>query len=318
MPAEKLRCVERCDRRLKLYQIEYMLASCKYGSITKAANVLMVSRPAISRALRELEEEFGMPLFKRSSGGTELTDVGVLFYEKCEKIMEMVDNLNAEMQQMKMQQQSEHSLVLRIGLSPVACSEFFPEFYSDFTQANPDIQMETQELLAANTMDMLSNNTIDVGIALGMRPNYEGMLENAKYVNIDNYQLFFVCNKDHPLAGRRFITEGDIKNERFVELDESLLWPNELFGGPNMFTFHPLNSFRTRQFSMVMQMVRTGSFCSLRFYRRMGGGFTEDDIVFIPFSEPIIAPLRLIWNGSVIHNAAFHRLLSYFSSKQIK
>ncbi len=302
---------------MKLYQIEYMLASCKYGSITKAANVLMVSRPAISRALRELEEEFGMPLFKRSSGGTELTNVGALFYEKCEKIMEMVDNLDAEMQQMKQQQQAEHSLTLRVGLSPVACSDFFTEFYADFTQANPDIQMETQELLAAKTMDMLNDNSIDVGIALGMRPNYRGMLDNARYLNIENYQLFFLCNRNHPLAGRRFITEEDIKGERFVELDESLLWPNELFGRPKTFHFQPINPFRTRQLSMITQMVQAGTFCSLRFYRHLGGCFTDNDIVYIPFSEPIIAPLRLIWNDSVTHNAAFHRLLSYFSAKQI-
>ncbi len=300
---------------MKLYQIEYMLTSCKYGSITKAANVLMVSRPAISRALRELEEEFGLPLFKRSSGGTELTDVGALFYEKCEKIMELVDGLNAEMQQLKQNQLSEQSLVLRIGLSPLACSDYFAGFYADFSAANPDIQMETQELLAAKTMDMLSDNTIDVGIALGIRNNYDGMLDNAKFINIENYQLFFMCNKSHPLSGRRIITENDIKNERFVELDESLLWSGELYGLPRLFKFHPANSFRTRQSSMITQMVRTGSFCSLRFHRHLGGCFGEDDIVFIPFAEPIIVPLRLIWNDSVTHNAAFHRLLSYYNTK---
>ena len=300
---------------MKLYQIEYMLTSCKYGSITKAANVLMVSRPAISRALRELEEEFGMPLFQRSSGGTELTDVGALFYEKCEKIMNMVENLNMEMQQLKLNQISEQSLILRIGLSPLACFDYFADFYADFSATNPDIQMETQELIAAKTMDLLESNTIDAVIALGIRPNYEGMLKNGKFINLENYQLFFMCSKDHPLANRRFITQEDIHSERFVQLDESLLWPNQLHGLPRMFTLQANYAFRTLQFSMVLEMVRSGSFCSQNFFPHLDGGFTENGIVFIPYAEPIILPLRLIWNDDVTHNVAFHRLLSYFNAK---
>ena len=47
---------------MKMYQIEYLLATVESGSISRAAEDLMVSRPSVSRALRELEEEFGVEI----------------------------------------------------------------------------------------------------------------------------------------------------------------------------------------------------------------------------------------------------------------
>ncbi len=302
---------------MKLYQVEYMLAVCNYGSISKAASELMVSRPAISRALRELETEFGLVLFARTTGGVELTEIGVLFYEKCRRIIEMVGNLSAEMQQIKASLQSKRASLLRIGLSPLACSDYFPDFFVDFSESHPDILMETQEILGAQLAEQLNNNELDVGMILGVHPDYDSIIEAPGFIDLRTYQLFFACSASHRLAGRQFVEEEDILAEQYVDLDQAMLFWGGEFGVPSLISFRPNVKFRTRQLSMVMRMVKTGHFCSLRFHSAGGGAFTEDNVVYIPFKNPIFSPLRLVWSNAIPHNLAFHSLITYFNSQHV-
>ena len=61
---------------MTLTQITYFNAVCEYKNVTKEANALFVSRTAVSRALKDLENEWGLVLFKRSRTGVELTEDG--------------------------------------------------------------------------------------------------------------------------------------------------------------------------------------------------------------------------------------------------
>ena len=86
---------------MKLYQMEYLLAVCKCGSISQAADELLVSRPAVSRAIRELEEEFGVSFFLRTTTGVIMTDAGRLLYEKCQKFGQLLSELQTELLALK-------------------------------------------------------------------------------------------------------------------------------------------------------------------------------------------------------------------------
>ena len=86
---------------MKFFQLEYMMAVCKHGSISKAADELLVSRPAVSRTVKDLEQEFGVELFRRTTSGVALTEAGLAFYDKCLKIEKLVGELKSEMETIK-------------------------------------------------------------------------------------------------------------------------------------------------------------------------------------------------------------------------
>ena len=67
---------------MKIIQLEYFCAVCRYHSITQAAQKLYVTQPAISNAIKELEKEFSINLFTRSKNHMELTKEGEIFYQK--------------------------------------------------------------------------------------------------------------------------------------------------------------------------------------------------------------------------------------------
>lgn len=58
---------------MKLHQLQYFCAACRYGNITKAADELHVSQPSISMAIRDLEREFGLSLIQRTNRGFSVT-----------------------------------------------------------------------------------------------------------------------------------------------------------------------------------------------------------------------------------------------------
>ena len=76
---------------MKLHQLQYFCAACRYGNITKAADELHVSQPSISMAIRDLEREFGLSLIQRTNRGFSVTKEGAYFYEKAEILLEQAE-----------------------------------------------------------------------------------------------------------------------------------------------------------------------------------------------------------------------------------
>ena len=301
---------------MKLFQIEYMLEACKHGSISKAAETLNVSRPAISRVLRDLEDEFGLELFERTTGGVSLTETGLTFYQRCKSIMSMVSDLKDEMHCISQAQRSTQQNIIRLGLSPLACSDFFPDFYKKFAEEYPDVIFETHESLGTQNSVMLAENTIDAGIAIRIRDQYDEFLEQPGVLDLVNYEVFFLCGSDHPLAKHDVIDVADIKDEAYIQLDKALIAHN-LFSRKFSAWFEPNIKFRTTQVSMISAMVRTGQVCSLQFRRDISARTEEDGIVYIPFREPLYLPLRILWNDGIYHVPAFRKFIDYLKRQAL-
>ena len=81
---------------MEIRVLRYFLAVAREGNITRAADVLHVTQPTLSRQLKDLEQELGKKLFIRSSHSVFLTDEGMLLRNRAEEIVNMVDKLEAE------------------------------------------------------------------------------------------------------------------------------------------------------------------------------------------------------------------------------
>jgi DNA-binding transcriptional LysR family regulator len=86
---------------MEIRVLRYFLAVAREGNITRAADVLHVTQPTLSRQLKDLEQELGKKLFIRSSHSVFLTDEGMLLRNRAEEIVNMVDKLEAEFSSME-------------------------------------------------------------------------------------------------------------------------------------------------------------------------------------------------------------------------
>lgn len=132
----------------------------KAGNISKAANQLYISQPAISKSISKLEAELGTALFSRSSKGVTLTEEGQVLYEYVERAF---DSLNMGEENLKNYKELGIGHI-RIGVSTSLCKHILLDYLKDFIKENPNIKFSIDCHSTLNTIKLLKNDDIDIGL----------------------------------------------------------------------------------------------------------------------------------------------------------
>lgn len=132
----------------------------KAGNISKAANQLYISQPAISKSISKLEAELGTALFSRSSRGVVLTEEGQVLYEYVERAF---DALNMGEENLKNYKELGIGHI-RIGVSTSLCKHILLDYLKDFIRENPNIKFSIDCHSTVNTIKLLRNDDIDIGL----------------------------------------------------------------------------------------------------------------------------------------------------------
>ena len=288
---------------MKLYQIDYLLEVCKYGSFSKAADSLLVSRPAVSRAMKDLEDEFGVTIFQRTTTGVVPTEAGEILLDKCKKISHLLGELRSEMGALKSSADDESDHMLHIGISFTARCCFLP-FISEFWRVCPGTQIKLTDLPDAFVDRGYLNPDYDVEIALSDDREYEGV----DYLEIEDSVLTFCCSKKHPLAGRSHVSIWDIKDEPLVGLNYLEEQKNLVVALFDRFGLTANMAYMTQQVSFLREMVRENLCCSIKPQQSIEN---DPEIATIPIDEAEPLHLRILWNNGIRHNSAFHSFIDY-------
>ena len=288
---------------MKLYQIEYFMAVCQCGSISQAADELLVSRPAVSRAVMDLEKEFGIPFLCRTTTGVALTEAGNLFYDKCQKIQQMFSELQSEMELFKSGIIDESDRSLHIGISFTARCCMLP-YISAFRRENPNVKLTLTDIEDAFVDVGTLNPEYDLEIALCGDEEYD----NIESINIKDSCLAFCCSKNHPLANREHVSLMEIKDEPLVGLSRLENKANQVGSLYARHGIQPNIAYQTQQVSSLRQMIRENLCSSIKPRESM-----EDDpeIATIPIDEAGKLYLRILWDKNARHNSAFHSFINH-------
>lgn len=146
------------DQNLSLYRAFYSVA--KHQNISIAAKELYISQPAISKAIKKLEENLEITLFNRSSRGVSLTEEGNLLYNYIDKAF---DNIEAGEEQIKKIKDLGIGHI-KIGVSTTLCKFVLLKYLKDFISQNPHIKITIMTQSSNDTIKLLRNNKIDVGL----------------------------------------------------------------------------------------------------------------------------------------------------------
>lgn len=132
-------------------QYKYFTVIAEQGTLLRAASVLHISQPTLSKYLGRLEEELGAALFTREKNHLKLTPEGQIYYDACRKILEIESNVFQTLRHMN----SKYSKTISISLSPIRGSMILADVAPAFYRRFPDIRLEICELPYGNIQDML-------------------------------------------------------------------------------------------------------------------------------------------------------------------
>lgn len=174
------------ENNLSLYHIFYAVA--RHGNISKAANELYISQPAISKAIKKLEESLSVTLFHRNSRGVTLTDEGKLVYHQTALAFEALEKGEEDLKRIR-QLGIGH---LRIGVSTTLCKYLLLSYLKEFVERYPHIKITIQCQSTFDTMELLLKDKIDIGL-IGRPEHYK----HLKFFPLTSIQDTFVATSTY-------------------------------------------------------------------------------------------------------------------------
>ncbi|SJZ33837.1 LysR family transcriptional regulator [Selenihalanaerobacter shriftii] len=196
---------------MKIYQFKIFNTVTQVKSFSKAANLLYLSQPAISKHIKSMEEYYGTRLFNRTSQGVNLTKAGRTVYEYGKKLLETHDNLEKEIDK----HLNLENLNLIVGASVTPGEYLLPCTIWTFKDKHPKIDIQLKVNHTEEIIQEVLNNKVSIGIVEGEVPPETNL--NTKKIMYD--ELKFIAS---PLKFKKdIISLEELKESPLILLNES-------------------------------------------------------------------------------------------------
>ncbi|MDE7050548.1 MAG: LysR family transcriptional regulator [Lactobacillus sp.] len=273
---------------MELRVLRYFLAVCEAKNISKAADVLHISQPSLSRQLKNLEDELGVTLFYRGHQEITLTQEGYYLQEHAEEIVSLTN---------KTQQNLRHSKIvsgeLYIGAGESVAIKRVMTIINEILQNYPQVKIHVFNGNSAMIEGKIERGLLDFGITMGQ---YDTTQNFNSLTLPESNEYGVIVNKDHPLANQSYITPEDLQNfpiiisKHTADSDNFRDWCIDP---------QKLNIVATFNLPDNLQyLVKKGQYCLL-IYKDLLPISPKDNLCFLPIQPKIIDHNRLICSSRV-------------------
>jgi DNA-binding transcriptional LysR family regulator len=195
--------------RLTYRQVEFFKSIMERGTITEAANALRVSQPAVSKALRALEDELGLKLFERTQSGLVPTFEARTFYKEVARSfigLEILSGTARELHELK------HGRLV-VGAIPALTVGWLPKLVASFIQRFPSANLTLETFSSPDIAQMVGQGRLDIGVA-------QASTNDVSIRRTDLFSIDIVCvmPKGHPLSENNHVTPRDLTSVYLISL----------------------------------------------------------------------------------------------------
>jgi len=276
-------------KHVTMRQLRIFATVAKEGSISKAADRLFLTPPAVSMQIKELETQIGMVLFERTSRRFELTTVGEYFLLYARKILDLV----AEAEELAKRLQEGAVGELKIGMVSTA-QYFVPRMLGDFRREHPGVSLSLRVGNRAQIVALLEMREIDIAV-MGRPP--EGLSVRAEA--FAGHPSAFLAYPDHPLAQESLIDPRQLVQEPLIvrESGSGTRAAMELFF--NERRLMPTVAMQMESNEAIKQAVISGLGITFLSLHTVGGELARGELVMLPVRG---TPLMRAWY--VVHRVS--------------
>ncbi|WP_428977726.1 LysR family transcriptional regulator [Rhodoligotrophos defluvii] len=196
--------------RIKLQHLRYFVAAAEHGSFRKAGRELEIEESAISRRIRDMEDELGASLFQRHAGGVRLTLAGQRFLGPARKALRHIDAGASDVAAVGRSEEGH----VRVGVFSSLASGFLFDLLRQFGKLHPKVRVDPIEGNPAEHVAAVRTLTLDVAFITGTK-TWDGCETEHLWCE----RVFVVLPDDHPLANKIELGWPDLVSERFIVSD---------------------------------------------------------------------------------------------------
>lgn len=265
---------------MNIQQLKYFIQIADSRNVSDAALSLFVTQPTLSLALKKMEGELNTKLFNHSDSPYQLTDTGLVLYERGQVLVQQFDQLIDDLHSM---QDTSSKQVIHLGLTTLFAMQFMKEI-STFLAQNPNVELIIKQGGSHELQKMLVNKEIDIGLV--SFPNYQ-----TEMINIDvletttrGYNVYVVVPENNPLASLEELTFKDLKGQRFSSLSDNFMIGRMLIDQSRAFGFEPnIVLFNDDLQVLIHSVIKNNSICLLPIeYRQVG---KSEGVKWIPLKD---------------------------------
>ncbi|MBQ6895324.1 MAG: LysR family transcriptional regulator [Clostridia bacterium] len=284
---------------MNINHLKYFNAVCEYGKVSTAASVLHISQPSLSGAIKELEQEFGVSLFKRQHSGMILTPEGKVFYE-------LTKDLTFRAEQIKhiMSDMGNERKLIRLGVPPMIGALILPHMFGSFQKEYPEIQLEIVENGREELLSKLSEGYLDMIFML----HNESFDSDFVTHKIADLEIVCYTSKDNPLSLKECITARDLESVPLVMFKDSFFQTKKIKNWFYSAGIKPNIILQTDQLSTVQSLVASDIAVGFMFKKLIKG---DSHYSFIPTISPICTQISLVWRKDMLMPKSINKIKNY-------
>ncbi len=269
--------------KIRLRQLEAFRAACQLGSVTKAAEVLGISQPAVSRLLTSFSESVGFKLFERSRGQLMPTQESRVLLKEVIRLLDGVGNIS-DLAYNLTHRKAGH---LRIACLPGFATSHLPHVLAGFLEDRPGVTITLEPDRPERILEWIIGEQYDCGITDGF--------SDHPAVEVEKIPVRTVCimAKGNPLSRRKVITPEHLRDQPVIHTRKDSVFYTEL---SQAFSTHNtrINSWiETRQFTAACMLVAEGGGVSV-VSELDARGHTDRGIIIRPFEPQVPHVLSVV------------------------
>ncbi|WKE65206.1 LysR family transcriptional regulator [Gallaecimonas kandeliae] len=263
--------------------LRYFHQVASTGSFTAAAQQLGVAQPAVSMAVRKLEDELGLRLFHRQDRQVQLTDEGRRLLPHAERILKALLDAEREMEELKGLGTGE----VRVGIPSMLGSYHFPPILMAFRHRYPNLNLSVIEGGTWELQQMLEAGDLDLAVIAS-----EFLPEELEARVFLTEEMLVTVPKDHPFAAQPSVDIQDFFDQELVMFQEGYFHRKVMDRLAREAGREPKVVFQTNLIPLIKSIVRHGFGISTLLRMAVAD---EPELVSVPFAQPLWLELSIAW-----------------------
>jgi len=284
---------------MDLRPLRFFIEIVEQGNFTRAAERLHIAQPAISVAIRKLEDELGVALLNRSEKVICPTPEGEVFLQHAREVLAQVTAAERAVADLRGLRRGE----VCIGIPAMLGSYYFPDLLIGFKQRYPQLRLSVREHGTRTVQRMIAAGELELGITVT-----HGIPESIEVHPFRKEEMVACVPSHHPLASRQSLRYEEFAREPLVLFKEGYFQREMIAqaiaqGGPQ-----PEITFETSLIPLIKAAVRrdVGITALLRIVIAR-----DPDLVAIPFDPPVLFEIGIAWKKRSYLSRAHRVFIDY-------
>lgn len=285
--------------KLTLLALTYFQKTAKLQHLTHAAEALHISQPSLSHTIKMLEQELGVPLFRRSGRNIVLTKYGEILLNHTNRIMSELKQTQKELEDAKEAQD------MTVTISIFAASMIIPAFLTEFKQEHPHVRFEI--IQQREQQELRQHSHIDLYLTSSITP-----VDTDHSITLLKEDILLAMPTTNPFASHASVNLSDFENADFITLEQGAILRNITDFYCHMAGFTPHVILESDNPGTVREFIKAG--LGISFAPRITWhGVGDDHVALVPIAVPSCHRyINLSWDENTPLTPLAEKLKTHF------